>query len=69
MKEYKEYKSRDGRTYYLNEDDTVQFIVGDSGRAYPYRYDEKYHCSTSCEGRYKYKYLRQLENEGKISWN
>lgn len=69
MKEYKEYKSRDGRTYYLNEDDTVQFIVGDSGRAYPYRYDEKYHCSTSCKGRYKYKYLRQLENEGKISWN
>ena len=40
MKEYKEYKSKDGRTYYLNEDDTVQFIVGDSGRAYPYRYDE-----------------------------
>jgi hypothetical protein len=33
MKEYKEYKSRDGRTYYLNDDDTVQFIVGNSGRA------------------------------------
>lgn len=69
MKEYKEIKSRDGRTYYLNEDDTVQFIVGDSGRAFPYIYDKKYNCSTSCEGRYKYKYLRQLENEGKISWN
>ena len=69
MKEYKEIKSKDGRTYYLNEDDTVQFIGGDSGRAYPYRYDEKYHCFTSVEGRYKYNYLRRLENEGKISWN
>lgn len=51
MKEYKKIESRDGRTYYLNEDDTVQFIIGYKG------------------GRYKYKYLRRLENEGKISWN
>lgn len=40
MKEYKEIKSRDGRTYYLNEDDTVQFITGKSGRAFPYIYDK-----------------------------
>ena len=54
----------------LNEDDTVQFIIGYKGERYfPYRYDEKYRSSTSCEGRYKYKYLRRLENEGKISWN
>ena len=70
MKEYKKIESKDGRTYYLNEDDTVQFIIGyKGGRYFPYRYDEKYRCSTSCEGRYKYKYLRRLENKGKISWN
>ena len=67
--EYTEVKSRDGRTYYLNDGGTVQYITGASGRAYPYTYDEKYHCATSCEGRYKYKYLRRLENAGKLFFN
>ena len=41
MKEYKKIESKDGRTYYLNEDDTVQFIIGyKEGRYFPYRYDD-----------------------------
>lgn len=64
-----EIESRDGRTYFLNDDGKVEYITGTSGRAYPYTYDQKYNAWTNRSGCLSYKYLRRLENAGKLFFN
>lgn len=65
----KEIKSKDGREYFVDEENRVLFIRGKRGISWPYIWDEKYQCSTNVSGVYKYEYLRRKDNNGEISWN
>ena len=54
--------------YILNDKGKVIYYHGCLGRYYPYRWDRKLKCWNECSGVYGYKYLRQLEKNGKVQF-